>query len=174
MLLELFFSKFKRISWNVTFGFNFNTFVLLFLWILNYIFNYFTFSPTFPLFSGNVTLTLYVENNILWKKKYFQPFSRHFNCSTISPTFSLLTFFLKCIMKKIYFLFSTQHQNSSVTPFSVLDFIFNALPFFLNTELQLLFPTFSLFEKKVQKLYIRVGNSILRKKRQNVEKIAKF
>lgn len=89
------------------------------------------------------------------KKKYFQPFSQNFNFSTISPTFSLLIFFLKCIMKKIYFfsqpsikthLFHHHHLFLYSILFSTLCL------FFLNTELQILFPTFSVFEKKVQKL----------------------
>lgn len=93
-----------------------------------------TFSPSFPLFSGNVTLTLFVENkrNILWKKILSTFFSK-FQFFDHFPNISLSTFFLKCIMKKLNFFFSTQHQNSSVPPPSpvcVLDFIFNALPFF--------------------------------------------
>lgn len=97
-----------------------------------YIVIYFlTFSPSFPLFSGNVTLTLFVENkhNILWKKILSTFFSK-FQFFDHFPNIFTFDFFLEVHHEKILFFFSTQHQNSSVPPVSVLNFIFNALPFF--------------------------------------------
>lgn len=58
--------------------------------------------------------------NLFLDISIFRPFPQHFH-------FQL---FLEVHHEKILFFFSTQHQNSSVPPVCVLDFIFNALPFF--------------------------------------------
>lgn len=119
-----------------------------------YIVIYFlTFSPSFPLFSGNVTLTLFVENkrNILWKKILSTFFSK-FQFFDHFPNIFTFDFFLEVHHEKIQFFFLNPASklicSTTITCFCT-QFYFQHFAFFSSTlNFKFYFQLFQFLRKK--------------------------